>query len=66
MKAETRDQVRALVSEFLERWIADAIPAAELERIAREGVSLSGLLTPFHVRCRRWESNPHDPRVTGF
>lgn len=32
----------------MERWIADSIPAAELERIAREGVSESGLLTPFH------------------
>jgi Type II restriction endonuclease, TdeIII len=32
----------------MERWIDDSIPAAELERIAREGVSPSGLLTPFH------------------
>lgn len=32
----------------MERWIDDSIPAAELERIAREGVSLRGLLTPFH------------------
>jgi len=32
----------------MERWIGSAIPAAELERIAREGVSPSGLLTPFH------------------
>jgi hypothetical protein len=32
----------------MERWLAAAIPAAELERIAREGVSPSGLLTPFH------------------
>lgn len=32
----------------MERWIADSIPAAELERIAQEGVSVTGLLTPFH------------------
>jgi hypothetical protein len=30
------------------KWIVDSIPAAELDRIAREGVSPSGLLTPFH------------------
>lgn len=32
----------------MERWIADSIPAGELERIASEGVSPRGLLTPFH------------------
>lgn len=32
----------------MEKWIADSIPAEELERIALEGVSLTGLLTPFH------------------
>ncbi len=32
----------------MDRWIADAISPAELEEIAREGVSPSGLLTPFH------------------
>jgi hypothetical protein len=48
VNAETRAQVRALLSRFMERWIGDSIPAAELERIAREGVSESGLLTPFH------------------
>ncbi len=48
MNTETRAQVRALISEFMEKWIADSIPAMELERIAREGVSLNGLLTPFH------------------
>src|SRR6266540_1246130 len=32
----------------MEKWIADSILAAELERIAGEGVSLTGLLTPFH------------------
>jgi Type II restriction endonuclease, TdeIII len=48
VNAETRAQIRALLSRFMERWIADSIPAAELERIAREGVSESGLLTPFH------------------
>jgi len=37
-----------LISGFMEKWIADSIPAAELERIAGEGVSLTGLLTPFH------------------
>jgi hypothetical protein len=45
---ETWARVRALISEFMERWIGSSIPAAELERIAREGVSPSGLLTPFH------------------
>jgi hypothetical protein len=48
MNAETRDQVRALISGFMEKWVADSIPVGELERIAREGVSLKGLLTPFH------------------
>ena len=48
MSPETRARVRALISDFMERWIASSIPAAELERIAREGVSPSGLLTPFH------------------
>ncbi len=48
MNAETQAQVRALISGFMEKWLADSIPAAELERIAREGVSLTGLLTPFH------------------
>ena len=44
MNAETRAHVQA----FMGRWVADSIPAEELERIAREGVSPSGLLTPFH------------------
>src|SRR2546422_9129850 len=48
MNSETRAQVRVLISDFMEKWIADSIPAEELERIAREGVSLTGLLTPFH------------------
>ena len=48
MNSDTRAQVRALISEFMEKWIADNIPAEELERIAEEGVSPSGLLTPFH------------------
>jgi hypothetical protein len=48
MNTETRAQVRALISDFMEKWIADSIPATELERIAAEGVSPSGLLTPFH------------------
>ncbi len=48
MNAETQAQVRALISGFMEKWLADSIPAAELERIAHEGVSLTGLLTPFH------------------
>jgi hypothetical protein len=48
LNAGTRAQVRALLSRFMERWIAAAIPAAELERIALQGVSESGLLTPFH------------------
>jgi Type II restriction endonuclease, TdeIII len=48
VNTETRPRVRALIYSFMEKWIADRIPAAELERIAREGVSLTGLLTPFH------------------
>jgi len=48
MNTETRAQVRALISDFMAKWIADSIPAMELERIAAEGVSPSGLLTPFH------------------
>jgi Type II restriction endonuclease, TdeIII len=45
---ETRARVRALISGFMEKWLADSIPSAELERIARDGISPSGLLTPFH------------------
>src|SRR5918996_2161846 len=48
MNTETRAQVGALISEFMAKWIADSIPATELERIDREGISPSGLLTPFH------------------
>jgi hypothetical protein len=48
MNQETRDRVRALLTSFMERWIADSIPAGELEQIANEGVSPRGLLTPFH------------------
>src|SRR5438046_10171485 len=48
MNTETRAQVRALISDFMGKWITDSIPATELERIAQEGVSPSGLLTPFH------------------
>ena len=32
----------------MEKWISDSIPPSELERIAREGISPSRLLTPFH------------------
>jgi Type II restriction endonuclease, TdeIII len=48
VNAETRDQVRALISGLMEKWLADSISAEELERIATEGVSPSGLLAPFH------------------
>jgi Type II restriction endonuclease, TdeIII len=48
VNAETRDQVRALISGLMEKWLADSIPAEELERIATKGVSPSGLLAPFH------------------
>jgi hypothetical protein len=48
VNTETRAEVRALISRFMERWVADSVPAADLERIAREGISPSGLLTPFH------------------
>src|SRR5256886_10069899 len=48
MNQETRDRVRALLTSFMERWIANSIPAGELEQIANEGVSPRGLLTPFH------------------
>lgn len=48
MNEATRTSVRGLVHEFLERWIADRIPQTELEQIAQEGISPSGLLAPFH------------------
>ncbi len=48
MNQETKGRVRALLTSFMERWIADSIPAGELEQIASEGVSPRGLLTPFH------------------
>src|SRR6266699_688451 len=48
MNQETKGRVRALLTSFIERWIADSIPAGELEQIASEGVSPRGLLTPFH------------------
>jgi hypothetical protein len=48
MNAETRIRVQALISDFMGRWVADSISAEELERITVEGVSPSGLLTPFH------------------
>ena len=48
MNEETRGRVRALLTSFMERWLADSIPAGELEQIASEGVSPRGLLTPFH------------------
>jgi hypothetical protein len=48
VNTETRGRVRALLTNFMERWIADSIPADELDRIAREGISPRGLLTPFH------------------
>src|SRR5712691_12054680 len=48
MNAETRGRVRGLLTSFMDRWIADSIPAGELDRIASEGVSPRGLLTPFH------------------
>jgi hypothetical protein len=48
MNSDTRAQVTALISDLMARWIADNIPAEELGRIAEEGVSPSGLLTPFH------------------
>ena len=48
MSPQTRARVHALISGFMEKWLADSIPPAELERIAREAVSPSGLLTPFH------------------
>jgi hypothetical protein len=44
----TRGQVRDLLTNFMDRWLRDALPPGELERIANEGVSPSGLLTPFH------------------
>jgi len=48
MNAGTQDRVRALLTSFMERWIADSIPASELDRIANEGISPRGLLSPFH------------------
>ena len=48
MNPETRARVRGLISRFMEKWLTDSVPAAELERIAREGLSPRGLLAPFH------------------
>lgn len=48
MNAQTQGRVGALLTSFMERWITDSIPAGELDRIASEGVSPRGLLTPFH------------------
>jgi hypothetical protein len=48
MDAETRAAVKALLRTFMKRWVADSIPAEELDRIAEEGISPAGLLTPFH------------------
>jgi hypothetical protein len=65
MNAETRDRVQALISDFMGRWVADSISAEELERIAVEGVSPSGLLTPFHdalvpcITCSANAASPH-------
>src|SRR5438132_1668810 len=42
VNTETRAEVRALISKFMEKWVADSVPAADLERIAREGISPSG------------------------
>jgi hypothetical protein len=42
MNTETRAQVRALISDLMAKWIADSIPATELERIAAEGYRLAG------------------------
>lgn len=48
MDAEARLTVRELIADFMDRWLDDAVPAGELERIRREGVSPSGLLAPMH------------------
>src|SRR5437867_8501428 len=32
----------------MRRWLSDALPSVQLDRIREEGVSPSGLLAPFH------------------
>ena len=48
MDAETRARVKALVGDFVDRWLNDNFPAGELVMIEEEGASPSGLLAPFH------------------
>ena len=48
MDEQTRERVVTLLTEFMEKWIADSVPSGELARIREEGASPSGLLTPFH------------------
>jgi len=48
MDVEARFTVRELIADFMDRWLDDAVPAGELERIRREGASPSGLLAPMH------------------
>src|SRR5438132_6194094 len=44
--AETQEQVKLLLREFMDSWIARQYE--ELRRIEEEGVSPSGILAPFH------------------
>ena len=48
MDEPTRARLVTLLTEFMEKWIADSVPPGELARIREEGASPSGLLTPFH------------------
>lgn len=43
---ETQDQVKALLREFMDGWIAKQYE--EVERIEQEGTSPNGILAPFH------------------
>jgi hypothetical protein len=48
LTAAVREDVARLIVDFMEGWIADAIPEDELAQIRDEGISPSGLLAPFH------------------
>jgi hypothetical protein len=40
--------VEELIGGFIRRWLDDALPVGELDRIRSDGASPSGLLAPFH------------------
>lgn len=48
MRAATTAAVEELIGGFMRRWLDDALPLGELDRIRSDGASPSGLLAPFH------------------